>query len=510
MNFRFKNACGSANSKLGTFVCSFVCVTVIGTLFCSLATGQVINNLSDNPGTTYQNSLYGTVAPQHGWSTNQLPGIQASYVPQGDTESVEPQNAAAACNGCCSQAPGCKKCCLGNAAKRDRLFGDVFGPKSKLAERGIVTDFVLGQYYQGVTTGGNEQTSKYGGKVDMYFTFLGEKFGVNKGFNISMHAETRFGEDILGAAGPLTLPNAPLLWPLPGDYHGTNITGLTATQSLFDGKVTALFGKLNSLDLVDGFFPEVGGGRDGFLNVNGLVTALPWFRYINLSEWGGGYFVANDEGQLQNGLLIFGEDNVTTTWDFSPSFDQGLGFFGFYKFFWERAEKPGYLLVAAGGSTRDYRRLDPVDWVDVPGNGPVDPATGNTWDVAAYISQVLWQDPCNKDRRIHFVTAGTIADDIVAVSNWNAMGRIEGYGLNPSRLGDRMGFSGWYNGITPDVINLAALTGENVRDNWGMEMYYNREITPWFHLTSDMQILQNSNADTDTSLVLGLRAIIDL
>jgi porin len=390
------------------------------------------------------------------------------------------------------------------------LFGNTFGPKSALAEKGIVTDFILGNYYQGVTTGGNEQTAEYGGVVDMYFTFIGEKFGANKGFNLSLHATARYGSDISNAAGSLTIPNTGMLYPLPGDYHGTNITGLMATQSLFDGKVTALFGKLNSIDLVNGFFPEVGGGREGFLNANAMVTALPWFRFVNLSEWGGGYFVNNDEGQIQNGLLFLGSDNVSTTWDFSPSFDQGVGVFGFYKFFWERDEKPGYFLVGGGGSTRDYRVLDPSDWLNVPGNGPVTPTTGNTWDVVAYISQVLWQDPCNKDRRIQFVTGGTIADDVVAFSNWNAFGRIEGYGINPSRLGDRMGFSGWYNGITPGVIDLAALAGENVRDNWGLETYYNREITPWFHLTGDMQILQNSNADTDTSLVLGLRAIIDL
>ena len=32
----------------------------------------------------------------------------------------------------------------------------------------MITDFILGQYYQGVATGGNEQTDAYGGKVDMY------------------------------------------------------------------------------------------------------------------------------------------------------------------------------------------------------------------------------------------------------------------------------------------------------------------------------------------------------
>jgi len=363
---------------------------------------------------------------------------------------------------------------------------------------------------QDVTTGGNGRTGEYGGVVDMYFTFLGEKFGLNKGFNVSLHAVTRYGEDITSAAGGLTIPNTGMLYPLPGDYHGTNITGLMATQSICDGKVTLLFGKLNSIDLVNGFFPEVGGGREGFLNANAMVTALPWFRYINLSEWGGGFFVNNDEGQIQSGFLLLGSNNVSTTWDFGPSFRQGVGMFGFHKFFWEVGDKPGYLLVGAGGSTHDYESLDESDWLDVPGNGPVGAVNKNPWDIAAYISQYLWQDQCNKARHIQFVTGGTIADDNPSFSNWNAFARIEGYGLRKSRPGDRVGFSGWYSGISNDAINLAAIAGENVRDNWGLETYYNREITPWCHLTGDLQVLQNSNADTDTSLVLGTRLIIDL
>ena len=75
-----------------------------------------------------------------------------------------------------------------------------------------------------------------------------------------------------------------------------------------------------------------------------------------------------------------------------------------------------------------------------------------------------------------------------------------------------MGVAGWYSGISPNIKNITAAVpgGLAARDNWGMEMYYNREMTPWFHLTGDVQILQNSTATTDTSLVLGMRAIIDL
>lgn len=73
-----------------------------------------------------------------------------------------------------------------------------------------------------------------------------------------------------------------------------------------------------------------------------------------------------------------------------------------------------------------------------------------------------------------------------------------------------MGVAGLYNGISRNVINNAATAGFPARDNRGFDVYYNREITPWFHLTGDMQVIQNSNAATDTSLVLGMRAIIDL
>jgi porin len=395
---------------------------------------------------------------------------------------------------------------------RQRLFGNLFGTESCLAEHGIVTDFILGQYWQGVTTGGNERTDAYGGKVDMYFVALGESLGMNKGFNVVMHAETRFGQDIGAAAGGLTLPNTPMLYPLPGDYHGTNITGLMVTQQLFDNNVGVLAGKFNSIDLVQGIMPEIGSGRESFLNVHALVSALPWFRFVNLSEWGAGFWTydKNAGGQIQHGFLAFGLSNATDNWDVSRQFEDGVGFLGWLRFFHEIGGKPGWVAVYVGGSTKGYNSLDPSDWLLIPGVGPIDTDEGQPWDVAPYVSQVLWQDRCNKARRINMVVGGTIADNNPSFSNWNVFSKLEGYGLRRSRPGDRAGIAGWYNGISSDVKDLVATKNINVRDNWGLETYYNREVTPWCHLTGDLQVLQNSDADTDTSLVLGTRLIIDL
>ncbi len=43
----------------------------------------------------------------------------------------------------------------------------------------------------------------------------------------------------------------------------------------------------------------------------------------------------------------------------------------------------------------------------------------------------------------------------------------------------------------------------------GGEVYYNAEITPWFHLTGDLQVINPGPQALDTAVVLGLRAKID-
>ena len=42
-----------------------------------------------------------------------------------------------------------------------------------------------------------------------------------------------------------------------------------------------------------------------------------------------------------------------------------------------------------------------------------------------------------------------------------------------------------------------------------MELFYNVGVTPWFHVTTDLQVITPILERAETSLVLGLRAKID-
>ena len=340
----------------------------------------------------------------------------------------------------CDNCSCCGEHCLGGICTRQRLFGNLLGGESCLAQRGIVADLELTQFYQGVSSGGADRDSAYGGKMDYMFTFLGEPLGLNKGFRAIMHAETRFGESLVGQAGAFAFPNTNMLYPLPTE-NDTAITGLLVLQALNE-RVALAAGKINVVDFWTMVYPHVGRGVDGFMNINCLAAALPWLRFVNLSVNGAGVLVMEGE-QLQGGVLVFDTNNSTTTVGLNNLFDQGAGVLGVWRFFTDWQGKPGSHLFAFGGSTRTYTSLDRNDWYFVPGQGGgLTPGeeTG-AWALAYYFDQVFWADPCNADRNLRVFSGFSLSDGNPSFGRWSGMASVEGYGLIHGREQDRMGVS---------------------------------------------------------------------
>jgi porin len=393
---------------------------------------------------------------------------------------------------------------------RDTLTGNWGGLRTDLHDRGVDIQVRLSQYGQWVTSGGVDTNGEYGGRADYRLNVnLTKLVGAWEGLSVNLHAISRFGKDINEDAGAFVLPNTGLLMPLPGDYEGTQITGLTVTQSLFDGRADVFFGKLDVIDLVTGFFPQLGYGQEGFWNVNSLVSALPWFGSVQgLSLWGGGGWTIKNE-MVQGGFIFAGTENVTTSWDFSSSFDDGVFLAGFYRFFWELSDMPGYFLVFAGGSTQDQASNDPHDFIEIPGQGIVSTDQKKPWDIAAYVYQVFWQAENDRSRKATIFIGGTGGPDNPQFSNWNLFAAVEAFGPMAPRPRDRMGVSGWVNGLS-DNFRKDVAPVVDVRDyTWGIELYYNFEINKWLHLTPDLQFVQNQREEDDIAIIPGVRLVID-
>ena len=403
----------------------------------------------------------------------------------------------------------------GDVWTRKDLSGGWGGLRSGLADYGIDIDLRLSQYYQGVVSGGVNKKGRYGGTVDYRLQVDFSKLGLWNGFEFIGHARTRFGDDSLSDTGALALPNAGMMMPLPGGYEGTNITGamLSQTWPLWDGLVgNVVAGKLDAIDLVTGFFPSLDYGQSGFMNVNSLVSAMPWFGAVQgLSLYGGILQAVNTKYSLgQTGFLLTGTANVSNGWDVSDSFDEGVWLAGFQRFFWELDDNMGYFMIFGGYSTKDQASNDPNDFVVIPGQGVESTKSKNPWDIALYIYQDIWQDENNANRKANIFLGGTLGPDDPQIAQWNFFAVAEMYGLIESRPNDRMGVGGWWNQITSGVADLSSLAGQDLHRNmWGLEAYYNVELVPSVHFTADAQLLRNENKDDNLAIVLGGRLVID-
>ena len=400
---------------------------------------------------------------------------------------------------------------------RDKLTGDWGGLRTDLTKHGIDIDLRLSQYGQWVSSGGANQSGQYGGTMDYRVNVDGKKlFGSWDGLSLNMHARTRFGEDVNADAGDLVLPNTGMMLPLPGDYHGTDVTALSVSQyfPLPGGRLgNVSLGQFDVIDLVTGFWPNIGYGQEGFWNVNSQVSAMPWFGSVQgLSLFGGLAMTINQEYKtIESGFLVLGTKNVSTDWgSLSDSFDDGVFMAGWHRFFWELEEKMGYFMVFVGGSTKDQMSNDEQDFVNIPGVGIENDAEHQPWDIALYLYQDIWQAEGDSSRKANFLVGGTFGPDNPQFAQYNFFANVEMFGLMKSRPKDRIGVGGWWNGLSSNFKDLTSAVGVELRNPWGFEMYYNYELTPWSHLTADLQLVENQNEGDDFAIIPGIRMVVDL
>ncbi len=415
--------------------------------------------------------------------------------------------------GCECQSPSCtsqSSCacqpCHQCLQCRQHLLGDWLGLRPCLAGHGIIADLQLIQFYQGVASGGVNQADAYGGKLDYQFTFLGEQLGLWKGFTTILHAETRFGDDINVDAGSLAFPNVNMLYPLPGQ-HDTAITSLLFMQTLSERYALAA-GKLNLLDLWSMLYPNSGRGIDGFMNLS-MVATPTFIRTTNLAMNGAGLLVMEGP-QIQGAALVYDTTNSSTTAGLSNLFDQGAVILGYWRFFTEYGGLPGSHGFLGNWSSRTYTSTDPSSWTIIPGEGLAAGQVTGSWGLAYILDQMLWVDCCDENRNLRLFSQWSLADGDPSLYRWGFNVAIQGQGLVCGRPSDTMGVGYFYDELSSDFKTLvSAAPGFDLQNIHGGEIYYNFAVTPSFHLTADLQVVDNQNVADDTAIILGLRAKMD-
>jgi len=208
-------------------------------------------------------------------------------------------------------------------------------------------------------------------------------------------------------------------------------------------------------------------------------------------------------------VLVYYTNNSSTTVGLNDLFDQGAVVLGYHRFFTEFGGLPGSQGFLGNYSNRTYASTDPLSYTIIPGEGLVAGQKTGSWTLAYFLDQMLWVDCCNENRSIRLFSFWSLADGNPNPYRWSGNVQLQGSGLIRSREADTMGVGYFFNGLSSDFKRLVGvLPTVDLQDVQGVELYYNAAITPWFHLTADLQVIDNQNVADNTAIIPGLRANI--
>lgn len=153
--------------------------------------------------------------------------------------------------------------------ERPSLLGGPDSIKESLADRGILFDASLTQFYQGQVSGSDDNRWRYGGKGVARLTIDGSRFGLWDGFFVSLHQDVVFGRSVDEVDNGAVL-FANFAWAFPDDKFSQADTSFLVSQR-FGTNVSLTGGKFNGLDLAAGTPLIGGGGLNTFMRL-GLAT----------------------------------------------------------------------------------------------------------------------------------------------------------------------------------------------------------------------------------------------
>lgn len=209
---------------------------------------------------------------------------------------------------------------------------------------------------------------------------------------------------------------------------------------------------------------------------------------------------------------MFDTHNTPTTSGFDRLFTEGATVFALASLPYQVSGRPGHLSVGGSYSSRKYAALDD----DLPffvvrrlrGELPPLPRETGSWAVFTAFDQALWVDGADPRRSWGVFGSAGISDGNPNPVRWASSLGLGGSSPWACRKLDTFGVGYFYVGVSEELKRLAPRLVP-LRDEHGVELFYNLGLTPWFHLTPDLQVTTPFRDRVETSLNLGLRAKID-
>jgi porin len=408
-----------------------------------------------------------------------------------------------------SESPFPRKDYSGDIWNRPAATGDWGGLRQELADNGISFQLDVTQIIQGNAHGGAETDNgfRYSGSTDYWLKFDTTRMGLWPGGLLYVQGETMFGRSINGKVGSLMAANADALFPVPDEPGETTLTNVVYTQ-FFSEHFGIAFGKIDFRGGDQNVFAH--DERSQFMNLAFLAnpTILPYAPYTALNA--SIFFRPTD--WLTVAFSALDAYGSATRSGFETAFHspQGTSFLSEWTFTIKPFGLPGHQRVGVIFSTRNFKLLDQDPRFLLPIIGRIrslittrlNPDTRpDDWAFWYNFDQYVYTEDEDPEQGIGlFGRFGWSSGEANPITQFYSLG-VGGKGIIPTRDKDTFGLGYYYVNLSNDLPSLFGLNSEQ-----GVELYYNIEVTPWLHITPDLQVVINpGGGDNDVAIVYGLR-----
>lgn len=379
------------------------------------------------------------------------------------------------------------------------LLEDAFGLRSGWDARGVSFFASFTPFQPGVASGGAGRGSIWGGKFEMLAHLDGGKLGLWGGGMLDLYAESRLGGSIDEMAAVYSPTNLAMYFPVP-DGQITAITGLKFTQAITE-RSGIFFGKMNALN----------GDREKFLKYP--LSSRFWNAAFNFNlaldrypySTPGAGFYAGVGPKTDVAFLVLDSHDAPRT-----SGLENLGRNG--AFLYAEAKRktnvfglPGRHIFAGLFGTGSFTDLAPASFLHLPYDPTPPPRVSGTWAVLWNIEQRLIVDPDDPEHGLGLYIQTGLGDGNPNPVRGFISAALCGNSPLPGRDCDLMGVGYYHLGLSAPF--KASFPG--LRDEDGVELFYNARVARGCHLTPDLQVVRPGLAPVDAALILGLRLKVD-
>ncbi len=414
--------------------------------------------------------------------------------------------------------------------ERNTLTGDWGGARSELAEHGITFAIDYTQIFQHNAHGGRQTDNgaRLSGSADLTLTLDTGKLGLWPGGSFVIVGEPVWGGGVNEKVGSLLPINFDAAKPGSAEAgFGLDEGGRMLLsewffqQVLFEGKAVFIAGKLFGARAFDrNVFAN--DERTQFMGT-GLRNNLPIPSFLPYTTLGASV-VLNPTDWLSVLTAVADTDGRAKTTGFETAMhgDTNTTVIHEWSFAVEPFGLPGHQRVGFVWSSKDFEKIAPPtpfrqtsdlvigllgpDLANKVVNLLADfDEAGDNIMVYYNFDQYLWQEQDDPSQGVGvFGRFSWARQDVNPIAHYYSIG-VGGTGVVPERDRDTFGVGYYYIDLSNNLPSI-------FHSEQGVEVYYNIEITPWLHVSPDVQVIMNPGGHdlNDVSVVYGIRMHMNL